>query len=139
MSGLHQASGQFAPIALQRRGDGRGVLVVLETARQVSFDIRRVYYVFDVPPGITRGHHAHRALSQYAVAVAGSVTVTMDDGRNTRMIRLDRPDLGLEIPPMIWHVMGDFSADCVLLVLASAEYDESDYIRERAEFERLLA
>lgn len=126
-------------LPLKRRQDERGALVAIESGREVPFDIARVYYVYGVSAGVARGFHAHRALAQVAVAVAGAVTIAMDDGRVRWEQRLDRPDVGLLIPPMVWHEMHAFTTDCVLMVLASAHYDESDYVRDRAEFERLIA
>jgi dTDP-4-dehydrorhamnose 3,5-epimerase len=121
-----------------RRGDARGALVALEGMQQVPFEIARVYYIVGTPAGVARGHHAHRELHQMAVAVAGAVTIVMDDGQKQWHVRLDAPDKGVLIPPMVWHEMVDFSAGAVLLVLASARYDEADYIRDRAEFARLV-
>jgi len=137
MSHIAAATDSIGLIQLQKRTGTAGSLVVLESLKDVPFDIRRVYYVYGTPPGASRGYHAHRALRQFAVAVAGSVTMAMDDGHRRWHVPLDRPDRGAMIPPLIWHEMHDFSADCVLLVLASAEYDEQDYIRDREEFERL--
>ena len=117
--------------------DARGVLVALEGGRQVPFGIARVYWVFDVDPASPRGFHAHRALHQWAVCVAGSCRMRLSDGHNWREAVLDSPDLGLHIGPMIWHEMHDFAPGSVLLVLASAAYVESDYIRDFAAFEAL--
>ena len=125
-------------VSLAVRGDDRGSLIALEgRSAQVPFDIARVYYVFATAVGIDRGFHAHHALRQLAIAVSGSCTMFLDDGRETREVRLDRPDLGLVIGPMVWREMRDFSADCVLLVLADAKYDEADYIRDYDMFIRL--
>ena len=125
-------------VTLAVRGDNRGSLIALEgDSAQVPFDIARVYYVFATAPGIDRGFHAHHALHQFAIAVSGSCTMHFDDGREKRVVRLDRPDIAVTIPPMVWHEMYDFSADCVLLVLADAKYDEADYIRDYGTFVRL--
>ena len=126
-------------IPLSVRGDERGRLVAIEAASDVSFAIARVYYVYATTPGTTRGLHAHRALNQLAVAVAGSCTMLLDDGAQRVSVRLDDPAVGLTLPPMVWHEMSDFSADCVLMVLADAAYDEADYIRDYAEFNALAA
>lgn len=120
------------------RGDERGSLVALEHATGVPFDIARVYFVYGTRPGVSRGFHAHRQLRQLAVCVAGSCTMVLDDGGSRTDHRLDAPDLGIEIPPMIWHEMHDFSPDCVVAVLADAPYDEADYIRDYAEFRKLV-
>ena len=119
----------FAP-----RGDERGRLVAIEGASDVPFAIARVYYVYATVTGVTRGLHAHRALNQLAVAVAGSCTMLLDDGARRMTVRLDDPAVGLTMGPMIWREMSDFSADCVLMVLADAAYDECDYIRDYGEF-----
>lgn len=126
-------------VSLDVRGDHRGSLIALEGgSAHVPFDIARVYYVFATAPGIARGLHAHHVLNQIAIAISGSCTMRFDDGREKREVRLDRPDIAVTIPPMVWHEMHDFSADCVLLVLADAPYDEADYIRDYDEFVRLV-
>jgi dTDP-4-dehydrorhamnose 3,5-epimerase-like enzyme len=124
-------------INLTPRGDHLGWLIALENLRTVSFEIRRVYYIYGSQPGVRRGKHAHHKLRQMAVCLQGSCRFYMDDGRSKREISLDRCDIGLMIEPMIWHEMDNFSSDCILLVLASALYDESDYIRHYSEFARL--
>ena len=121
-------------IPLAVRGDARGSLVAIENHYDIPFAIARVYYVYATVTGVTRGLHAHRALHQLAVAVAGSCTMLLDDGARRMTVRLDDPAVGLTLPPMVWHEMSDFSADCVLMVLADAAYDETDYIRDYGEF-----
>lgn len=123
---------RLVPLAI--RGDERGRLVAVEGMSDVPFAIARVYYVYATTPGVTRGLHAHRALHQMAVAVAGNCTMLLDDGAERVTVRLDDPATGLTVPPMVWHEMSDFSADCVLMVLADAPYDEADYIRDYDEF-----
>jgi dTDP-4-dehydrorhamnose 3,5-epimerase-like enzyme len=125
-------------LQLPVRGDERGSLVPIEAGRDVPFEIKRVYTVFGTQLGVSRGFHAHLATEQVAIAVAGGCTMILDDGRGRRSVRLDRPDQALTIPPMVWHEMEDFSADCVLMVLADAPYDEADYIRDHARFLELL-
>jgi len=117
------------------RGDDRGSLVALEN-HEVGFPIKRVYHIFHTVPGVTRGLHAHRDLRQVAVAVTGSCTFLLDDGTVRETVRLDDPTVGLVINSMVWREMSDFSPDCVLLVLASHNYDESDYIRDYEQFRR---
>ena len=129
------SSCRLIPLAV--KGDDRGSLVVIEGDSAVPFAIARVYYVYGTTAGTVRGLHAHRALDQLAVAVAGSCTMLLDDGQRTAEVRLDDPAIGLTLPPMVWHEMSDFSPDCVLMVLASAAYDEADYIRDYAEFAAL--
>ena len=119
---------------LQVKGDARGSLVALEARRDVPFDIARIYYIFGTKPDVSRGFHAHRQLRQCAVCVSGACTIVLDDGRERREIRLDRPTSALEIGPLIWHEMLDFSPGCVLLLVADAAYDEADYIRDYEEF-----
>lgn len=126
-------------IDLAVKGDDRGSLVAIEAERQVPFPIARAYYLFATRPGVVRGLHAHRRLTQFAVAVKGACTMLLDDGKQQSSIVLDDPSRGLLLPPMVWHEMSDFSADNVLLVFADEPYDESDYIRDDAEFRRLVA
>jgi dTDP-4-dehydrorhamnose 3,5-epimerase-like enzyme len=125
-------------IALHRRGDDRGGLVAIEEG-EVPFAIRRVYYIFGTLPGVTRGLHAHHQLNQLIVPVAGQCRMVLDDGTIRGSVMLDDPSRALLLPPMLWHEMTDFSADCVLLVLADAAYDEADYIRDHAEFVAIAA
>ena len=121
-------------VPLTVRGDDRGSLVAVEGERQLPFAIARVYYLFGTHAGVTRGLHAHRRLRQFAVAVSGSCRMLLDDGATRGELRLDDPAVGLTLPPMVWHEMSEFSADCVLMVLADAPYDEADYIRDYDEF-----
>jgi dTDP-4-dehydrorhamnose 3,5-epimerase len=121
-------------ISLLVKGDERGSLVAVEELKEVPFAIVRAYYLFGTQPGVTRGLHAHRAVRQFAVPVAGSCTMLVDDGLTRAKVRLEQPTVGLLLPPMVWHEMSDFSSDCVLLVLADAPYDESDYIRDYDHF-----
>lgn len=120
--------------ALTVRGDDRGSLIAIEAARDVPFAIERVYYIFGTAPGVERGFHAHHDLTQWAICVAGSCTMVLDDGRERQEFILNRPDTALQIGPMIWREMRDFSAGAVLMVLASARYDESDYMRNYDDF-----
>ncbi|WP_426785357.1 sugar 3,4-ketoisomerase [Rahnella variigena] len=123
-------------ISLPKFGDDRGALVVLEVGKEIPFEIKRVYYMFDTQLGIRRGFHAHKELIQVAIPVKGSCKFLMDDGYEKVEILLDNPNIGLVIEPMIWHEMYDYSDDCVLMVLASDHYDEIDYIRNYQDFER---
>jgi hypothetical protein len=110
---------------------------VVEAPQVAPFDIRRVYFIRDVPPGAGRGGHCHRALHQVYIAATGAVSVDIDDGRDRRAVRLDRPDRGLLLTPGIWRELSDFTADACLLVLASEPYQEEDYIRSYDEFRRI--
>ena len=106
-----------------------GSLAALESGRNIPFEVRRVYYIFDVPISEQRGFHSHNKLEQVLVCVSGSVAITVSKPGETSTVLLDSPRKGLYIGPMIWRVMHDFSPGAVLLVLASEYYDESDYIR----------
>ncbi|WP_439294392.1 sugar 3,4-ketoisomerase [Lonepinella sp. BR2882] len=121
-------------IPLQILGDDRGSLIALEQEKNIPFDIKRVYYIFDTKQGVRRGFHAHKALQQVAIAVRGSCRFLLDDGKEKAHILLDNPAQGLLINSFVWREMYDFSDDCVLMVLASEYYDESDYIRNYDEF-----
>lgn len=120
------------------RGDARGNLVAIEGARDVPFDIARVYYLYGTDVDVARGFHAHRTLRQWAVCVAGQCTMLLDDGRSKEMLTLDDPAAGVAIPPMVWHEMRDFAPGTVLLVLADQHYEEADYIRDYAAFRAAL-
>lgn len=115
-------------------GDERGSLVSLEAGKSVPFDIKRVYYIFDTKEGGSRGYHAHRNLKQVAVCVKGSCRFILDDGYKQEEIILDSSTKGVLIEGLIWREMHEFTSDCVLMVLASEHYDESDYIRNYDEF-----
>lgn len=120
----------------QSLGDERGSLVAVEVGhdKAVPFDIKRVYYLYHTAEGVSRGYHAHKNLKQVAVCVAGKCRMVLDDGENHEETWLESPTKGLLIEEMVWREMHDFSEDCVLLVLASDHYDESDYIRDYRQF-----
>lgn len=117
-------------IPLQVHGDERGPLISLERDKNIDFEIRRVYYIFDTKQGVVRGFHAHKNLKQLIIPVKGSCRFILDDGYERVSILLDNPSQGLLVNSLIWREMSDFSDDCVLMILASNEYDESDYIRD---------
>lgn len=117
-------------------GDERGSLIALEKNHNVPFDIKRVYYIFDTKKGIERGFHAHFNLQQICIAVKGSCTFVLDDGKNREEIKLANPNKGLFIEGLMWREIKNFSEDCVLIVLASEQYDESDYIRDYQIFKK---
>lgn len=121
-------------IDLPKVSDPRGNLTFIESSRHVPFEIQRVFYLYDVPTGADRGAHAHRALHQCLICLAGSFDVAVDDGKQNRRIRLNRPWRALHIPPMIWAAEVDFNPGSVCMVLASSLYDESDYYRDYEEF-----
>ena len=119
-----------ALIELDRHHSPRkGDISVVENGITVPFDTKRVYYIYDVPGGVERGGHAHKALKQLIVAVSGSFTVVLDDGSLKRSFVLNRPYMGLYVVPGIWRTLEDFSSGSVCLVLASECYDPEDYIR----------
>jgi dTDP-4-dehydrorhamnose 3,5-epimerase-like enzyme len=120
-------------VRLAKHEDPRASMVSIAGERDVPFAIARVYYIFGCS-GAPRGFHAHRALEQLMICVSGSCRVILDDGEERSEWRLDTPDLALTLAPMVWHEMHDMTADTVLLVLASAPYDEGDYIRDYDEF-----
>ena len=115
-------------------GERRGDITVIENGSGIPFDVKRVYYLYDVPGGASRGAHAHRKLSQLIVAASGSFQVTLDDGRIRRTFFLNRPYQGLLVHPGIWRDLDDFSSGAVCLVLASELYEKEDYIRDYQEF-----
>ena len=121
-------------IDLRKISDPRGNLTPIEGGKDIPFDIKRVYYLYDVPGGESRGAHAHRWLHQLIIAASGSFSVTLDDGRNKKSFNLNRSYYGLLVVPGIWRDLDDFSSGAVLLCLASEHYDAADYIRDYAEF-----
>ena len=125
-------------IDLPKIADSRGNLTFIEGGRHVSFDIKRVYYLYDVPGGAERGGHAHKDLHQLIVAISGSFDVVLNDGRGKKRFHLNRSHYGLYICPMIWREMDNFSSGAVCLVLASNLYDEADYYRDYNEFLKAL-
>ena len=112
---------------------GRGKLSVLEKST-IPFEIKRVYYLYDVPSDAFRGGHAHKNLNQFMIALSGSFEVKIDDGSNSKKVMLNKPNKGLLIPSGIWREMDNFSAGAVCLVLASEFFDESDYFRDYNSF-----
>jgi len=113
--------------------DGRGNLSVIEKDI-LPFEIKRVYYLYDVPSDSTRGGHAHKELQQFLIALSGSFDVVLDNGKDRRVITLNRPNKGLVIPNGVWRELENFSAGAVCLSLVSDKYDEDDYIREYKDF-----
>jgi len=116
------------------KGDSRGSLIALEGNKDIPFEIKRVYYIFDTKKDVIRGHHAHKTLEQVLICVSGSCTIVLDDGKERSEVLLDKPNIGLYVGPNMWREMKDFTPDAVLLVLASDLYDEADYIRDYSEF-----
>ena len=126
-------------VALPDIRDVRGALSFAEVDAQLPFMPRRVFIQYDVPSREARGEHAHRELHQFLLCVHGSVRTLVDDGRHRAEVVLDRPSVGLHVPPMVWGGQFDYEPDSVLVVLASDRYDAADYIRDYAEFETLIA
>ena len=125
---------QIIKYDFQPHGDDRGQLVALEEMKEVPFDIKRVYYMYDTTEGVTRGRHAHKALEQILICVHGSCKILLDNGEEKVVVPLDKPNEGLYVSNVMWREMFDFSEDAVLMVLASELYDEEDYIRDYDEF-----
>lgn len=118
----------------KHHSDRKGNLTVVENGISVPFDVKRVYYLYDIPGGESRGAHAHKVLQQLIIAASGSFKVTLDDGNVKRTFTLNRPYQGLYVKPGIWRDLDDFSSGAVCLVLASEVYDKEDYIRDYDEF-----
>lgn len=121
-------------IELPDLGDERGALVVAESNKSIPFNIKRFYYIYKTKPDLPRGFHAHKELVQVAFCLTGSCKMLMDNGNDKQKVIIKQPNIGLLIPPMVWHEMHDFSKDCILLVLASEYYNEDDYVRDYDEF-----
>jgi dTDP-4-dehydrorhamnose 3,5-epimerase-like enzyme len=121
-------------IELPKITDMRGNLTFVEGGRHIPFDIKRVYYLYDVPGGADRGGHAHKGLHQLIICMSGAFDIVLDDGREKKRYHLNRSYFGLYVCPMIWREMDNFSSGAVCLVLASNLYDEADYYRVYNEF-----
>lgn len=121
-------------IELPKISDPRGNLTFVEANRHISFDIKRVYYLYDVPGGSERAAHGHKHLQQLFIAMSGSFDVLIDDGYEKKKYHMNRSYYGLYVCPMIWRDLDNFSSGSVCMVLASDYYDESDYYREYQDF-----
>lgn len=126
-------------VTLPRIGDRIGHITAVNNGLEIPFDIKRVYYLYDVPMGAERGGHAHYELQQYVIAASGSFTFVLDDGTQKREVFLNHPNKALHIVPGIWREMKDFSSGAICLVLASHEYQESDYMRDYKDFLKFRA
>jgi len=129
---------KYELVNFQTLGDDRGSLIAIEEGYNAPFEIKRVYYIFDTKEGVERGFHAHINLKQMAIVVKGSCTFVIDNGQTREEIELNCPNNGLLIEGLLWREMKNFSQDCVLMVLASEHYDESDYIRDYNEFLKVV-
>lgn len=118
----------------KHHSDRKGNLTVVENGHTLPFDVKRVYYLYDIPGGEGRGAHAHKELEQLIIAASGSFTVTLDDGMHKRSFFLNRPYQGLYVKPGLWRDLVDFSSGAVVMVLASEVYKQADYIRDYQEF-----
>ncbi len=126
-------------INLPRLTDPRGNLTFIEGNRHIPFDIKRIYYLYDVPGGSERGGHAHKALSQLIIAISGTFDVILSDGCDKKRFHLNRSFQGLYVCPMLWRELDNFSSGSVCLVLASNVYDETDYYRNYDEYLKALS
>lgn len=125
---------QTIKYTFQPHGDDRGQLVALEEYNDIPFRIKRVYYMYDTIPNVVRGKHAHKNLEQILVCVHGSCKIRLDNGKEQKIVALEKPYEGLYVAHNMWREMYDFSPDAVLMVFASEVYDESDYIRNYDDF-----
>ena len=128
---------QVVKYMFQPHGDERGQLIAFEEFKDIPFRIKRVYYMYDTAEGVVRGKHAHKNLEQILVCIHGSCKILLDNGREKKIVPLEKPYEGLYVASNVWREMYDFSADAVLLVVASELYYEEDYIRNYDEFLKL--
>lgn len=120
------------------KGDDRGSLVALEELREVPFEIKRVYYIFDTKAEVSRGYHAHKDLNQLLICLSGSFDLSIDNGEKKVKVRLEKRNQGVVLGSMIWREMSNFSDDCVVMVLADRIYDPQDYIKDYNKFIQLV-
>lgn len=123
-------------VSLPKISDPRGNLTFIESRRHILFEIKRVYYLYDVPGGAERAGHAHKSLRQFLIAMSGSFDVTLDDGKRKKKVHLNRSYVGLNLHPYIWREIDNFSSGAVCLVLASDYFNERDYCRTYTGFLR---
>lgn len=121
-------------IELPKIYNPEGSLTPIENSKEIPFDVKRIFYLYDVPGGESRGAHAHKSCHQFLIAASGAFEVLLDDGLTKRVVQLNRPYIGLYIPPGIWASEINFSSGSICLVLASHHYDENDYIRDYNEY-----
>jgi dTDP-4-dehydrorhamnose 3,5-epimerase-like enzyme len=123
-------------VTLPQFTDPRGNLSFAESGRHIPFEFSRIYYIYDIPSGAVRARHAHKTLWQFIIPMSGSFDVRLHDGKREETVTMNRPNVGLVLPPRLWHDLLNFSSGAVCLALASAPYDEDDYIRY---FDKFLA
>lgn len=128
---------QVIKYVFQPHGDDRGQLIALEEFNDIPFQIKRVYYMYDTKEGVVRGKHAHKKLEQILVCIHGSCKIRLDNGKERKVVPLEKPCEGLYVGSNMWREMYDFSPDAVLMVLASEVYEEADYIRDYDKFLQL--
>jgi hypothetical protein len=126
-------------IELPKISDAKGNLTFIEGMSQIPFEIKRSYYMYDIPGGSIRGSHAHKNLHQFVVAMSGSFDIILSDGYNEKRFHLNRSYYGLYIGPLMWRTLDNFSSGSVCMVLASDIYREEDYIRDHKEFLKIIA
>jgi len=120
--------------SLPKINEASGSITALNNLINLPFEIARVFYLYDIPGGQSRGGHAHKECHQFIIATSGSFDITLDDGKNKKTIMLNRPNYGLYVPPSIWNNLSNFSSGAICLVLTSHKFDESDYIRNYNDF-----
>lgn len=125
-------------IYLPKMGDRNGNITFVNNKSEIPFDVKRVFYLYDVPGGEDRGAHAHKSCHQFLIAASGAFEVLLNDGSVQRQVQLNRPYIGLHIPPGIWASEVNFSSGSICLVLASHLYNEGDYIREYEEYKKFV-
>jgi hypothetical protein len=123
-------------LPLNKINNRDGNITIVEGGHNIPFDIKRIYYLYDIPGGEDRGGHAHKDLRQLVIAASGSFKVLLDDGQNKKIVTLNRPDYGLLVVPGIWRELFEFSSGAICLVLASHKYDETDYLRTNNDFKK---
>lgn len=138
MTGVMNKDMQIIKYVFQQHGDERGRLVALEEFKDIPFEIKRVYYMYETKEGVHRGFHAHKNLEQILICIHGSCDVLLDNGTEKKVISLERPYEGLYVPNNMWREMYNFSSDAVLMVLASEYYNEEDYIRDYDKFLEMI-
>lgn len=131
---MHNSVYECSIVHLPKIHNEAGNITALENQKNIPFDVKRVYYLYDVPGGAERGGHGHKNLQQFIIALSGSFDVLINDGTNKKVIHLDRPYIGLHIIPGIWRELINFSSGAICLVLASEKYTEDDYLRQFEEY-----